>query len=93
LRVAGSLHGVLHEVDGTTLPGASPVYRPGVRPYADRIAALERRVRNAAPVTARGMLLVRELLTDPDGPLYDREHVGELPDRIDDALDALDVRR
>ena len=36
--------------------------------------------------------MVHELLIDPDGPLYDHHRAGELPDRIDDALDALDGR-
>jgi hypothetical protein len=92
-RLRRSLHGLIRELDGTTLPGASPVNRPGIRPYAHLIAALERRIGDdASPVSARGVLLVRELLTDPDGPLYDRHRAIELPDRIDDALDALDGR-
>ena len=89
--LVGSLHGIVRELGGTTLPGASPLNRPGVRPYAERIEALSRRLGDLdRPVSARGVLLVRDLLTDGDGPLYERNHADELPARIRDALAALD---
>lgn len=73
VRLARSVRGVLKDLSATRLPGASPLNRVALRPYtlllaaiADRLADLEHSVR------ASGVVGVRRLLTDPDGPLYAR---------------------
>jgi hypothetical protein len=88
--LARSLHAVLRELSGTTLPGPSPLNRAGIRPYASELAAIAVRLGDAKPVSARGILLVRDLLTSPDSPLYAYDGADELPSRVDDALAALD---
>ena len=73
LRLSRSMRGVLRSLSGTWMPGASPVNRVALRPYetllaeiADRLAEIE------YPVSAVGVLGVRRMLADPDGPLYAR---------------------
>ena len=70
-----------------------PVNRNAVRAdsatfaaLADRLADLDR------PVAARGVVLLRRLLVDPSGPLYDRERAEELPAFLDALLEALEPR-
>ena len=61
------------------LPSAVPLNRAGARPHVDLIRALAARLLAPAPVSARGVLLVQELLTDGyHSPLYDRERAGDL---------------
>jgi hypothetical protein len=71
--LAHSLRGVVADLSPKRLPGAAPLDRPALRPHAylltvlaDRLDDLER------PVSAAGVLAVRRLLTDPDGPRYGR---------------------
>ena len=60
-----------------------PLNRVGVRPYAAAIAALADRVGDLSrPVAPRGMLLLEDLLTHGDSPLYARQNVKQLPDRL-----------
>jgi hypothetical protein len=73
LRLARSMRGVLKDLSASRLPGASPLNRVAMRPYAPLLAALADRLANLEyPVRAQGVLAVRRLLTDPDGPLYAR---------------------
>jgi hypothetical protein len=76
LRLARSVRAVVKDLSASRLPGASPLNRVALRPHAplltalaDCLADLER------PVDAAGVLAVRRLLTDPDGPLY--AHPGD----------------
>ena len=89
-----SLHGVLRDLSGRTLPGASPLNRAGVRPYATQLAALALRLDDRSqPVSARGILLVHDLLTSADSPLYGFGPADELPDLVEDILAALEEER
>jgi len=86
-----TLRGVVSELDGRLLPGSSPLNRTGVRPEAGLILALADRVGDATrPVSARGVLLVEELLTDGWGPLYARDQVDELRPSLTRCLRTLD---
>jgi hypothetical protein len=78
LRLARSVRGVLKDLSATRLPGASPLNRVALRPHASLLAALADRLANLEyTVRAPGILAVRRLLTDPDGPLYARP--GDAP--------------
>jgi hypothetical protein len=89
--LAKSLRGVVSELDPSRLPGASPLNRPGARPEAGLVLALADRVGDAErPVTARGVLLVEELLTDGSGPLYARDRADALRPSLVRCLRALD---
>lgn len=83
---------MIKSIDPKLLPGASPLNRPGLLPYvrelralADRLADLDR------PASRRGLMLVRQLLTDGGSPLYDRDRIGDLPGTVKTILIALDV--
>ena len=59
-RYARSLRSVVKELDGKHLPGAVPLNRRGLRPYAAALAALAERLGDLSqPVTPRSMLLVQ----------------------------------
>ena len=87
---AGSLRSVVKGLDGNALPGAVPLNRRGLRPYATSLAALAERVDDMSlPVAPRGMLLIDDLLTNGDSPLYARENVDLLPERLREIEQAL----
>jgi hypothetical protein len=78
--LARSLRHVVRELSPSTLPGASPLNRRAVRPYADRLAELARIVDDpVVTVNARGVLLAENLLTEAASPLYDRSRTPQLP--------------
>jgi hypothetical protein len=53
------------------LPNAAPVDRGAVRTEADALLGLADRVSDLSrPIAPRGVLLLKELLVDADGPLY-----------------------
>ncbi|HET6867144.1 MAG TPA: hypothetical protein VFH80_14590 [Solirubrobacteraceae bacterium] len=54
------------------------------------INALERRLRGPEPLAARGMAMLRELLTEPTSSLYRPEERGALGDRLRAAAAALE---
>jgi hypothetical protein len=61
-----------------------------VRPYAATLAALADRVGDLSrPVAPRGILLLEDLLTQGDSPLYARENVEQLPERLREIETAL----
>jgi hypothetical protein len=92
--LARSLRGVLNELDGRVLPGASPLNRAGVRPHAAEIEMLAKRLEDErAPVSPHGIVLVREFLTAPGGPLYAHERTAETPERVRAILSALERAR
>src|SRR5262249_34563202 len=85
--LARSLRGVLSELDGHVLPGASPLNRAATRPHSDLIETLADRLEEVArPVSARGILLVEVLLTDGSGPLYARDPAGEIGEALERCL-------
>jgi hypothetical protein len=80
---ARSLRGVVRGLDGNALPGAVPLNRRGLRPYTASLAALAERVDDMSrPGGPRGMLLLDDLLTNGDSPLYARENADLLPERL-----------
>jgi hypothetical protein len=88
--LAHSLRHVVHELDATVLPGASPLNRRAVRPYRDQFAELARLVDDPShEVSARGVLLVESLLTDSASPLYDRDRTDRLAQEVDRAARTL----
>jgi hypothetical protein len=89
--LARSLGHVVRELEGRVLPGPAPLSRAArshvdsIRALAERLAALER------PVTAQGMLLVEDFVTDGFGsPLYVPERAADLEPLIERCLAALD---
>jgi hypothetical protein len=54
------------------------------------IGALERRLRSSGPVTARGLAMLRELLTEPTSPMYRPEEPGALGSQLRAAAAALE---
>ena len=87
-RLSRSMRGVLKSLSGTWMPGASPVNRVALRPYATLVEAIADRLAEIEyPVSAVGVLAVRRMLTDPDSPLYARREKGDEID-VGDALRA-----
>ncbi len=91
--LAASLDGLVGDLEGPWALTASPVnfaaartQVPLLRRLSDRLADLDR------PVSARGVLLVEQLLTDGFGPLYERERAGELRPALITAFRALEAR-
>jgi hypothetical protein len=91
--LARSLHGIVSDVRAPRSTfSASPLNRRGLVPYlreieetADLVSDLEQ------PVTAAGIVLVRDLLTDGGSPLYFGGNVDDLPktlSRIRSTLEA-----
>ncbi len=77
-------------LDGNALPGAVPLNRRGVRPYTAALAALAELVGDLShPVAPRGMLLLDDLLTSGDSPLYARENLDRLPGALREIVRAL----
>jgi hypothetical protein len=69
-RCARSLRGVLGELNGSKLPGATPLRRGVLLPHTELLEAIEERLLDGKPVSARGMLAVNELLTSADSCLF-----------------------
>ena len=91
--VARPLEEIASELEGHALPNAVPLNRAGVRPHLDLVRALAARLRAAEPVSARGVLLVEELLSDGYGsPLYNSERAGDLRPTLQDCLSALEPK-
>lgn len=89
--LAHSLRRIEREVRGGTLPGAVPLNKRALRSNLDLVHTLqERLVDPAHPVSARGVLLVDRLLTEPGSPLYSPAPVESLAEALSGALAALD---
>jgi hypothetical protein len=93
-QLARSVDGIVRELNGPVrLPGASPLNRVGLRPYERELATLAARLNDVdRPVTARGLRLVNELVTNGGSPLYDRSQTREVPTAIATILAALEPR-
>lgn len=88
-----SLRSIFKELDGNSLPGAVPLNRRGVRPYAPALVAMAERIGDLSrPVTPRAMVLVRDLLGDGDSPLYSRPNADRLPETLQRVQSALGER-
>jgi hypothetical protein len=74
---ARSVRGILGELDGSKLPGATPLRVNALRPHVAVLEEIEARLLDAAPVAARGMLAVDDLLTSPGSCLFvENDDVG-----------------
>jgi hypothetical protein len=87
--VAAEAARLSRELDAATLPGAVPLNRAAVRPYRQELEAIAAALESGEPVSARGVLLVQDLLSSPSSPLYDRAAVGALEPRLNRAISAL----
>ncbi len=67
---ARSLRGVLKEISGERLPGATPLRSGALRPHLALLESIEHRLTDAEPVSAAGMLAVDELLTSPSSCFF-----------------------
>jgi hypothetical protein len=67
---ARSVHGVLRELSGSSLPGPLPLRVTALRPHAALLEQIEARLLDERPVSAVGMVAVNELLTSPGSCLF-----------------------
>jgi len=91
--LARSLHGIVADVRAPRwLFNASPLNRRCLVPYVHEIHALAERVGDLEqPVTAAGIVLVRDLLSDGGSPLYTGGNVADLPNTLSRIRSTLDV--
>jgi hypothetical protein len=91
--LARSLSGAVRSLDSGRLPGASPLNRAGLAPYAAQLEALATRIADLErPASRLGLDLVHNLLTDGGSPLYDRDRAHEVPSTVRNITRALNVR-
>jgi hypothetical protein len=81
---------VLGDLDPAKLPSASPLRRPAARANEPLLRALADRLCESRPVAARGVLLVRSLLSDGGSPLYAEDAELLLPRALTRVLGALE---
>jgi hypothetical protein len=91
-HVVAALRRVERSAASSNLPGAAPLNRAAIRENGEAIDALVARLTAPEPVSARGMILVRQLLDDPSGPLYERSRAPGLGVRLVELRRALDER-
>jgi hypothetical protein len=87
---ARSLRGIIGELDGSKLPGATPLRTGALRPHRALLEALEARMLDQEPVTGLGMLALNELLTSPGSCLF--SGTEDVASRLRAVLDKLEVR-
>ena len=93
LSVSRDVTNVVHDADGTRLPGASPLNRAAVRSARPQLLALASRLADLeSAVLPRGVLLAERLVADSKSPLYDRARAGGARRDAERALAALDRR-
>jgi hypothetical protein len=93
LDLAHELRSLVRHASARLLPAASPVNRGAVRVESPVLLDIAHRLADLGrPVAARGIVMLRRLLDDRDGPLYDRDRAGELGDAFETVLDALEPR-
>ncbi|HVA29732.1 MAG TPA: hypothetical protein VMU58_00550 [Gaiellaceae bacterium] len=89
--LAREVNRVLSMLAPGSLPGASPLRRPAARRAEDLLRLLAARLGDDRPVTARGVLLARQLLRDPGSPLFSEETEHLLPRALKRVLGALET--
>jgi hypothetical protein len=93
LALARSVTDLVHDADGTSLPGASPLNRVAVRGARAQLLALASRLADLdRPVMPRGVLLADRLVVDSKSPFYDRTRSNGARRAVDAALQALERR-
>ena len=94
LALARAVNRILRAADARYLPGATPLNRIAVRDQAHALRELETRLADLErPVSARGVLLIGDLLTDGYGPLYVSYRAVELRDTLVRVAHALELVR
>ena len=89
--LAQSLRRIGREVRGRAYPGAVPLNGRAIRPHLGLVDALSERLGDHdRPVSARGMVLVDRLLTEPGSPLYSRAGDELVAQSLSEAMAALD---
>jgi hypothetical protein len=89
--LAHSLKRIERETQGGTLPGPIPLNKRALRCHLGLLRALYERLEDRArPVSARGMVLVDRLLTEPGSPLYSRVPDGVVAEALSEALAAVE---
>lgn len=90
-RLARALEAVLRDAGDPGWRGAAavPLCREQIEDARDEIVRVIERLHHPAPVRARGMVLLRRLLTDGNGPLYVADGDDELWRRLRRAAIAL----
>ena len=78
-------------LDRGSLPGASPLRRPAARRCESLLRLVVARLGDDRPVTARGVLLARQLLREPGSPLFSDESEHLLPRALKRVLGALET--
>jgi hypothetical protein len=89
--IAGDVTRLAHELDASRLPGAVPLNRAAVRPFRQELEALAARLDGPDPVTARGMLLAQQLVSNPASPLYDRDAAERLGPTLRRVMSTLEI--
>lgn len=84
------LERTLRALDPEKLPGASPLRRAAARRHEPLLRAVADRIGDDKPVSARGILLARELLRSPASPLYAENAEAELGRTLSRILGALE---
>lgn len=82
---------VLSMLDRSSLPGASPLRRLAARRSESLLQLLSAKLGGGQPVTARGVLLARQLLREPSSPLFSDESEHLLPQALKRVLGALET--
>jgi hypothetical protein len=93
-QLARSIAGIVHELHGPVrLPGASPLNLADLQPYEGELTALAQRLADRdRPVSARGLRLVDEFVSNGGSPLYDHSRAHEVPRAIHTVIAALEPR-
>ena len=93
LAVARDLTNVVHEANGSRLPGASPLNRAAVRAARPQLLTLAARLADLETyVLPRGVLLAGRLVSDAASPLFDRGRADRARHEAERALAALERR-
>ena len=86
----GEVERLRRSLDPARLPSASPVRRPAARGCDDLLQELSTRLGDERPIAARGLLLARIFLRDPESPLYSEATALLLPRTLRRILGALE---
>jgi hypothetical protein len=93
LDLAHEVRSLVRHAGARLLTGAFPVNRGAVLANATALLALADRLADLdRPLAPGGIVMLRRLLDDLDGPLYDRDRADELPAALDSVLGALEPR-
>ena len=89
-KLRSEVERTLRALSDTRLPSASPLNRPAARRSVELLELLAHRLDGDEPVSASGVLRVRQLFRDPASPLYSERADELLPRALTRALAELD---